>query len=242
MRHELIKIDADIENLQELNIELSKLVYFCNKFYNACILKNDLKRNLFKLSEAKSHLLTCFNILKNIIDQENNKLIEDFKNTNPNVPEDLDKHFENFLSGIDINQKQLIKDIQNSSDNLIGDLTLPSSIKNFMEELKDGMENVVLYPLTMSLKIYREKNVEKMETDCSKKELFKFILFRCILISAKIKGSEKRQKASLSSMSSGTNITEIKNIRQGRPIIKTHENKGEEEIKEEVDDFDELFA
>jgi len=241
MREKLVKVSQELEDLQELGLEMSKLIFYANKFYNACVLKNDVKRNLFKLAEAKSHLLSCLNIIKNKVESENNELINEYKAININIQKDLDEYFENFLSSIDANQKQLIKDIQNSDDKIIGGLTVPSSIKNFMEELKDGMENIILYPLMMASRIYSQNNFEDKWKNISRRNIFRFILFRCVLISAKIKGSEKRQKTAISSMSAGANITEIKNIRHGRPIIKSQTVEKEENKEDDIDNFEDLY-
>lgn len=235
MRANWSDINNRIENLQELNIEINELTIYASLFNNSCILKIDLKRNLSKLFEAKSYFLNCLNILKGIIDYEDNELITEYKMRSPDVQDELDKYFENFLSKLDGEQKKLLDYLEDSR--IAGELIIPSAMKMFAEELKDGMKNIILYPLCMATKIYSEKDFEKKETKISKKETFRYILFRCVLVSAKIKGSEKRYKTSLSSLSTGTNLTEIKNIRQGRQIIRPEIK----EEKEETDDFDDLF-
>jgi hypothetical protein len=243
MRIDLSKIETEMEHLQEINLELSKFVFHVKKFSNSCILKNDIKRNIYKLAEAKSHLLSCLTIIKNKIESENNDLINDYKTSNQINQKDIDDYFDNFLSIIDTNQKQLIKDIQNSEDNIISGLTVQSSIKNFMEELKDGMENVVLYPITSSIRIYTSNNFEDKWKEISKRKLFKFILFRCVLISAKIKGSEKRQKASLSSTAIGSTFHETNIIKPGKNQVRQREQEINEEFHDkEIDDFEDIFA
>ncbi len=241
MRFELSKIDYEMENMSELNIELSKLVYHVKKFYNACILKNEIKRNVYKLAEAKSHLLSCLTIIKNKIESENNDLINEFRMQISVMPKDIDDYFENFLSSLDSQQKQLIRDIQNSEDNIISGLTVNASIKNFMEELKDGMENIILYPLTMSIRIYTMNNFDERFKDVPKRKIFKFILFRCVLNSAKIKGSEKRQKVAVSSSTIGTTFQEHNVFKQGR-VHQKQPVQQEQESVEETDDFEDIFT
>lgn len=242
MRERLLKTCQELEDIPELSLEMSKLKFYSDKFYNACILKNDIKRNLFKLAEAKSHLLSSLNILKNKIESENNELINNFKMQNQNIQKDLDEYFENFLSSIDSNQRQLIKDIQNSDDKLIGGLTVPSSIKNFMEELKDGMENIILYPLMMASRIFSQNDFENDLKSHSKKAIFRFILFRCVLISAKIKGSEKRQKTAISSGSTGATFQEHNIIKPGRIVNKSPTMQETVQENNELEDFEDIFS
>jgi len=242
MRTEIMQINNELNNLSELNIEISELLDCVNQFSNRCILKNNTTLNVLKLAEAKACVITGINILKGIVKSKDNRLIYEFENRNINLLEELDKYFENFISMIDASQKQLTKDIKDAKNEVLAEIILPATTKYFMEELKSVMNNVIIYPISLATKVYTELHLDERRTKYPIKEFFEYILFIQILNASKIAGSEKRQKGAMASGSQNATFQEIQNVKMGRPKqVQEKKVETKEDTQNEMDDFDDMF-
>jgi hypothetical protein len=240
MRSQIYRIEERLINLQGMHLDVSKISWLIKSFSNKMNLRHNAKKDVFKMFEAKTNLEACITSIRGIIGVEDNPLIIEFKSIYQIDQKNIDNYFENYLSGLDQLEKQIKDSFRNSS--LLNEIYADSLIKSLSEELKSGMETFIIMPLFNASKIYSMHNIDNRKLrlmtgeEVSNREAFQFILFKQILNSGMIKGSDKRQLSKQNTTGAGgTTIHETTNIRQARQIprpIVTEENK------EEPQDFD----
>ena len=140
------------------------------------------------------------------------------------------------MSVLDLEQTKLEDDVKESKK-IINAFIIQVGIKNFREKLKDYMENLVVSPLFNAFLTY--KNLKNLKSE-NKKEIFEYILFREVFISAKIKGSETRQKLKASARSMGSSFHETNVIKQGRSKSGLTEST-QDITPKEIEQFPDLF-
>jgi len=251
MRSEWVELENKLMNLSEIYTDITKLHRSALKVYNKCMLHTDMGRNVFGLFEAKSYLEYCLSIMKSLVESDTNEIIEHYKQSNSfsNTEEEkMEKWFDSFLSDLDAKQAKLIMSLEDR--NMESKLKAPALIQAFMRQIMEILETIVLLPLSISLKIYMKRGIEKHKElirdnkVISKRKIFDYFLFRQILNASKIKGGEKRQKTSISSGSQNATFQEVTNIRQGKPrklqeiptIEKEEETDEENEKGDLIDD------
>ena len=200
MRSEIVEIENVTKGVKDIELDISKLRKVVMRFYNSILMKDNFQKNLFRLLEAKSFLNQATTILINIIDENENTIISKYKEENSKDLDELKNFFSNFEANLDKREAELLKLIQHS--NITPKITMPFQLKSLLEEIKNGMESIVLYPLTIAVKNFKDS---KLGGD--KKEIFRYYLFKSVLETIGIKGSEQRLKSILMN-SSGGNIYE----------------------------------
>jgi len=217
MRRELTNLQIDLESLEELDTDLMKIAMYSKKFINLSMPRKSLMEEIFHLMEAKTCLETSITILKSMIESNENKLIEKV-NTRYYSYDILEQYFDNFMSILDAEMKDLNSLISRYRNTIAKEPDLTVNIKSFREKLVNYMTNLIILPLINATIIYKKLD----KTNCEDpKERFQYILFREVYISAKIKGSQMRQKVSVATQASNatfqtTNITKIPRVNAGR--------------------------
>ena len=240
MRNDLAKIKIEIEKVN-ININLMNILSLCNGIYNLCIYRREeISKTINKLLRAKTNFEVALTLIKGIIEPNENKLIDEInlEYSSHNV---LDEYFNNFLSILDVEQKNIQDSIK--VNRIMGgvDDNKILIINSFREKIIDYTDTLLVIPLLKSLITFNKySSVAKGNHDPL--NVFEYILFRELFISAKIKGSSTRQKVSLSTASIGstfheTNITKVgRGSRQG---LQARENR--DVTPPEINDFDNLF-
>lgn len=236
MRTDFVYAKSKLEEIDEIYLDVSKIVHVANKFFNLCVEIQDQNKAILNLFEAKTYFEVCITVLKSIIEQDNLRIEKvNEKHSSLDV---LEKYIENFMAILDARQEKLYSSVKQSRDSggIVTTFTVNISVKSFRETLVDFMNDLVILPLINATKKYRIVSFELEES--KRKEAFEYLLFREIVISAKIKGSTTRQKLTLASDSFGshfheTNITKVGKSRnqQSQELI----------VPDDVDDFAGVF-
>jgi len=217
MRNEISWIEGEIERY-EMITDISKLSVLANQFYNLCTERNNTNKSIINLFTARTCFESCITMLKIIIEPENNSKIKKL-DVESNLYHKLETYFENFMSILDLEQKDLEKNVKELKS-IIDPFAVIVGIKTYREKLVDYMNNLIILPLYNACNVYNNLTLGiKDQTTIHKEELFTYLLFREVMISAKIKGSEKRQKIKISSGEFGSRISEtniIKNTSRRR--------------------------
>ncbi|MEK6882588.1 MAG: hypothetical protein AABY22_23405 [Nanoarchaeota archaeon] len=199
-------------DMEDIAMDLTQLDFLVNKFSNLIIPKKEEQKSVLSLLEARTFFESCLTIIKGIIEPNDNPLIEKI-NEKYYTHDALGKYFDIFLTILDYEQK-ILQDYVTESRKLISPIIIQVAITAFREKLIDYMGNIIVSPLYNAVMEYENNlsNLEKEKID--KKKSFEYMLFRQVFISAKMKGSQDRQKAIMSGRNMGstfkeTNITKI---------------------------------
>jgi len=242
MRTDWIQIQNNLGDLDYLNLDLDRLYRLAHQFHNLVLPKRNFETEVFHLLEAKSNFETSLTILKGLIEPKDNPLINEInqKNYSSDI---LEVYFENFMSIIDSDLK-LLQDSLTRRKGVFEEFN-PMIVKKIREQLTENMDNLILYPLMKSYKIFMhlDKNsIKNLPEDITPKEVYEYLLFREVFISAKIKGSSMRQKVSVASQSMGATFheTNITKSPRGSKVTKLPTNYIDS-TPPDLDDLDELF-
>lgn len=230
MMTEMIRCKNKIDRIKNINLEIDLLVQNSRRFYNLCLEKSNSDKNILSLFEARTYFESCLTIIKSMIEPNENELISKVNLQQQDFRMAIDILFENFMSVLDVETKELKKYIDDSKVNISNEFIVKVCVKSFREKIMDYMENLVLFPLTNTLRIYDElerkgkikettysegEGKDIKEINLTKRKYFEYILFTEVFKSAKIKGSQTRQKIT-ASQGSLSNFHETNIIKPGR--------------------------
>jgi len=227
--------DNEIEDICPELLNISELD--C-AFRNLCTQRNDYKKEIMNLFEAKSYFESCLTIIKNFIEPGDNKKIKQI-NEEHGTHDVLEKYFENLLAIIDSDQSSLELNMGNLK--LLNTFSIKMGAKRFREKLKSYQEDLIRSPINDSLEVFNRLKYNFKE-GTNEKEVFEYILFCKVFVSAKIKGYPERQKVSKSSGSLGSTFNETNIIKQPKTRLKQGQevetvNPRPPEIEEEFPDI-----
>lgn len=212
MTNQWIQIHNDIEYLEDLGVELLELFRFSEIFNNLCIGRKDLKKEILNLFEARSYFESCLILLKSFIEPNDNPYIKEV-NAEHMTHDVLEKYFENLLSILDADQIKMKDNFGDSK--LLNPFSIKMSVKMFREKIIGYQNDLILFPIYNSIEIFKKKE-KSLKKDVNKREVFEYILFSQVFISAKIKGSPERQKTSKVTSAFGSSFHETNIIKQGK--------------------------
>lgn len=210
MINDLYKIKEQIEEFDE-SLDLDKLVSFANQFYGMTIEKENNKEMILSLLTSRTNLESCLTILKGIISPTNNKLISSVSDDTISL---LNLSFDSFMAILDLEQIRL-SEAGGKNKQHVDPFMERVSIKNFRELLIDYMENIVVFSLLNACERYVHFTITQKDLEYDKEELFAYLLLKSLIVTAKIKGSETRQKIRIASQTMSAHFTE-KNILKDR--------------------------
>lgn len=227
-------------NNNKINIDFKLLSKNANNFYNKCLESTNDDLNVLKLFEITSYFESCLTNMKSLLEMQENILIEEqMKKHNFDFIKNFEANVDNLMSVLD-SERTKIKDYLSRST-IINPILIKVTIKSFREKIKDYMENLIIYPLDRSVYLfsfYESKGLIetfiKKNSDVNKEMIFQYILFKELLYSSQIKGSDKRQKSSYSGVSSMT-------VHENNVIKPYKAPKSEQNEKNDyMDDFEEI--
>ena len=243
MRSDWIQIQSNLDKLEELNLDLNRLYSHAFKFYNQLMPIRLFSTEVFHIMEAKSNFETCLTILKGLIEPKDNPLINEINQKHYSF-DVLETYFENFLAIIDSDVK-LLQDSLTRRRGLIEEFN-PMIVKKIREQLNENMDNLILYPLIKAHRnfvVLDKESIKNLPEEVTLRNVFEYLLFREVFISAKIKGSGVRQRVSIASQMAGatfheTNIT--KSPRGSTKAIKINPALSDS-TPPDLDDLDDIF-
>jgi len=242
MRTDWIQIQSDLSDLDYLNLDLDRLYRLAHQFHNLVLPKKHFATEVYHILEAKSNFETSLTILKGLIEPKNNPLINEINHKHYSS-DILEVYFENFMSIIDSDLK-LLQDSLTRRKGVFEEFN-PMIVKKIREQLTENMDNLILYPLMKSYKIFLNldaNNIRDLPDDITKRDIYEYLLFREVFISAKIKGSSIRQKVSVASQSMNATFheTNITKPPRGSKTTKIPINYIDS-TPPDLDDLDDLF-
>lgn len=239
-RTDWIQIQSDLEGLDYLNIDIDRLCRLAHQFYNLILPKKHFATEVFHILEAKSNFETSLTIIKCLIEPKDNPLINEI-NQKHYSSDVLEVYFENFMSIIDSDIK-LLQDSLTRRRGIIDEFN-PMIVKKIREQLTENMDNLVLYPLMKAYKnfIHLKDSIKNLPENITHREIYEYLLFREVFISAKIKGASMRQKVSVASQSVGATFHETNITRSPRASKNKIQVGYTDSTPPDLDDFDELF-
>ena len=229
-------IKNELTNSEGIWLDLNYLVNSSNQFYNLCLKRTEEEKAILNLFEARMNLESCLTFLKEIIEVHENKLIQKINESHP-ILDLMDNYYENLFAILDL-EEQKLRDYLTESKKLFNPFLITVSIKSFKERLLGYMSDLVLFPLLNAVTKY--KNIINFTEE--RKVVFEYILFREVYISAKIKGSQARQKLAMASHTLGARFSETNIIKSGKKSLTPEQQDQLNFIPPKIEDqFSDMF-
>jgi len=235
MRIQWIKANSHLEDIKDLNLELSRIRSTVNHFYNLVIENNKLEKNILKVFEAKACFETALTMVKGLIEPETNDMIDKLNKDQMNMNYDKIKdYFDNLLAILDKEGESLKTQVSVSNGKIQPSYMARVYLTSYREKLKDYMSNLIVYPFINASRYYKILD-KKIKEDESRIKIFEYLLFREVFISAKIKGSSIRHKSG-SAIGNAT-FHETNAYKITKPRDSTMNDKPLLEVEEEFPDL-----